>query len=241
MILGLTAASVLACFVLFPGRRLPLAFTLGTGIGRQALQSRIDALEERAIKRAPFADEERAFLEDFYRTLATGGKLSLLAYQTGRLMDHYLDGPGTDYRLSPEIFTDNAKVKAQAEGLRKRASSLPCRAGTKLDAPRFYMPDPSKIHSRFGLYWGTLTLSRTRASDGGCTSTFRAEVPWRWPAYPELEQKYGTPHAESFPLSNLGCLLFGRKHALYIDNGLSEYLTQVGLAKPFIAFAEWTD
>ena len=227
--------------VLFPGRRLPLAFTLGTGIGRDGLQARIDDLETRAIHKAAYTDEDREFLADFYRTLATGGKVSLLVRQTGLLMDHYLDASGADYRLDPAIFTQNVKVTAQAAALRKRAVSLPCSGASKLTSPTFYMPDRSKIDSVFGLYWGTLSLRRDPTSDGKCVSTFRAEVPWRWPSYDELKRRYGSPHAERFPLPNLGCLVFGTKHALYVGNGLGEYLAQIGLAQPFIAFAEWTE
>ncbi len=29
--------------------------------------------------------------------------------------------------------------------------------------------------------------------------------------------------------------------AIYIDNGLGEYITRLGLAKPFLTYAEWTE
>ena len=68
-----------------------------------------------------------------------------------------------------------------------------------------------------------------------------AVVPWVWPSYASLQAKYGNPHAESFPLPSLRSLVLGRHHALYVDNGLGQYLEQLGLAKSFLAFAEWTD
>lgn len=237
--LGLLGA--LAVRLAFPGQRLGMAFTLGSGIGTADLQTRIDALEEQAILGKGFSEHDRAFLSDFYRTLATGAKLSILVRQTGGMMDHYLDGSGTEYRLSPDIFRGNAKVQAQLAVLRRRAAAKPCTGVTRLASPTFYMPDPSQVDSVFGLYHGNVTLTRSVNADGRCVSHVRAEVPWNWPSYASLKQKYGSYHAESFPLPNLKCLALGRKHALFVDNGPGEYLVQLGLAKSFLAFAEWDE
>jgi hypothetical protein len=225
---------------LFPGQRLGLAFTIATGFGRDALQSRIDAIESKAVQQLPLSAGDRAFLADFYATLATGAKLTVIVAQTGRLMDHYLSRSGEDFQLDPIIFTGNAKVQAQAELLRKRANHRPCHDET-LSSPVFYMPDPTSIDSVFGLYHGRLMLTRHRDASGQCVDRWRAEVPWVWPSYRSLRDKYGDPHAESFPLPNALSILRGRQHALFVDNGLGHHLEQVGLAKSFLAFAEWSD
>jgi len=227
--------------MLFPGQRLGMAITLATGVGTQRLQSRIDTLEERAITGATFSAEDRAFLSDFYRTLATGAKLTLVIRQTGRLMDHYLDGSGTEYQLDPVIFQDNAKVQTELDTLRARANAKPCLGVAHYASRTFHMPDASKLDSVFGLYYGSVALTRSRASDGQCTSHVRAEVPWFWPSYASLKLKHGSYHAESFPLPNLQSLLFGPKHALFVDNGLGEHLVPLGLARPFLAAAEWDE
>jgi hypothetical protein len=236
-IVGLAALG----FLLFPGRRLSMAVTLATGLRRDALQREIDAIEDKAITHAAVSSDDRAVLSDFYRPLATGAKLSIVVGQTGRLMDHYLAGSGTDYELSSDIFSQNDKVRTQMALLRKRARVAPCRPSAPLSSPTFYMPDSSKLDSVFGLYNGTLRLSRSPGAGASCVLHWRAEVPWFWPSYTSLEQKYGTAHGESFPLPNLQSVLFGRQRALFVDNGLGEYLAQVGLAKPFLAFAEWEE
>ncbi|HWZ93366.1 MAG TPA: hypothetical protein VNW92_31115 [Polyangiaceae bacterium] len=230
-----------ALFWLFPGQRLALAFTLATGVRRVTVQRRINAIETQAIGHASLSTDDRAFLSDFYGTLATGAKLSIVVGQTGRLMDHYLAGSGSDYRLDAEIFSQNDKVQAQMSRLRKQAAAAPCTAGAPLASPTFYMPDKSKIDSVFGLYNGLVRLTRSPAVGGTCALHWRAEVPWFWPSYASLQQKYGTPHGESFPLPNLQSILFGQPHALFVDNGLGEYLAEIGLAKPFLAFAEWDE
>jgi hypothetical protein len=239
--LGVLGSAMLALTIgVFPGQRLGMAWTLGTGCGRKDLQQRIDALEEKAISRAAFSDEERAFLSDFYRTLATGAKLSIVVAQTGRMMDHYLDGSGAPYQLQPDIFRDNDKVQTQLAALRRRVAQGPCRS-QRLESPEFYMPDATKLDSVFGLYYGKVALSRAATPSAGCTTHVHAEVPWFWPSYASLRHKHGSAHAESFPLPNLVSLLLGSKHALFVDNGLGQYLVELGLARPFLAYAEWDE
>lgn len=240
--LGAVLGAVLVLSLLvFPGRRLGMAFTLATGVGRPALQARIDGLEANAIRRATPSADDRAFLQDFYGTLATGGKLSVVIGQTGKMMEHYLEGSGADYRLDPVIFIGSEKVQAQVAALRKRSIGADCRAGARLSSPTFYMPDESNLDSVFGLYHGTLHATRSVRPDGSCRLHFRAEVPWVWPTYSSLAQNYGDPHAESFPLPNIQSLVLGREHALFVDNGLGGHLAEIGLAKSFLAFAEWSD
>jgi hypothetical protein len=133
-LLALPAVAML----LFPGRRLGLALTLATGLGRGALQERVDELEAKAIERAKLSAQDERFLRDLYGSLAIGGKLSIVIRQTGEMMDHYL--AGSDYRLEPVIFTGNQKVEAQARLLRERVARSGCRAearlsnGPKIDA-----------------------------------------------------------------------------------------------------------
>lgn len=225
----------------FPGRRTLYAITIGTGIGRDALQRRIDALEEKAIRRADFTTSERTFLTDFYSTLATGAILTWFVRQTGHMMHHYLSGSGEPFELRPEIFTENRKVQRQAALLRKRLGPAPCRQGQAVRSPRFYMPDTSKIDSVFGLYYGTLSATAAPQPDGTCRIRWRAEVPWDWPSYPSLKRKHGRFHAESFPLPNARSIVLGQRHALYVDNGLGHHLEVLGLATSFVAFAEWDE
>lgn len=236
----LALAGIAALYVLFPGQRFGMAFTIATGIGRPALQARIDGLEARAIRGAAFSVRDRRFLSDFYRTLARGGRLVGFARQTGRMMDHYLDGSGRDYPLQPDIFSGNARVRAQMAPLRRHALTG-CGPRRRAVSPTFYMPDASHADSVFGLYYGTVAVESRRDAQGGCRLRWRAEVPWIWPSYAQLQRKYGTPHGESFPLPNLPSLFLGSRHALRIDNGLGEHLTRIGLARPFLAYAEWEE
>ena len=103
------------------------------------------------------------------------------------------------------------------------------------------MPHPSSPDSVFGLYWGRLKLKARMGANSSLDLKWRAEVPWEWPSYESLNEKYGTPHAERFPIPNLMAVIMDRDYSLKIDNGLGEYLTRLGLAKVFLAYSEWTE
>lgn len=104
----------------------------------------------------------------------------------------------------------------------------------------FYMPDFSNIDSVFGLYYGHIEAVPEITGDS-IRIRWRAEVPWEWPSYESLKEKHGDYHAESFPIPNAACLIFGIDGAVFIDNGLGEYLTQLGIAKSFLAYAKWEE
>jgi hypothetical protein len=62
-----------------------------------------------------------------------------------------------------------------------------------------------------------------------------------WPSYQSLYDKYGDYHAQCFPLPNARSLLGGSEYYLWVDDGLGGYLAQIGLAAPFLAWAEWDE
>jgi len=228
----------LAPFLLFPGRRIVLAFTLATGVGTPGLQRRIDALERAAVRGDAFEESEKAFLRDLYRTLATGAALSGMLRQSGLLMDHYLDGTGDDFRLDPGIVRDNEKVRARMRAIRRTHD---CDEPFKARSAVFHMPDRSQRDSVYGLYDGWLEVEGRPSEGKRCELRWRATIPWRWPSYAALRKKYGDPHAETFPIPNLKSVVLGQRHALFIDNGLGEHLVTLGLAQTFTAYAEWVE
>jgi hypothetical protein len=218
-----------------------IALTLATGADIGGLQQHVTALESKAIAHRPFSADDKTFLHDLYAAMAAGAKTSVILAQSGRMMDRYLDKSGDPLELDPVIFSSNARVRREIDRLAKRMSAPSTDRGRVYRSPRFYMPDPSSLDSVTGLYWGTLEAEVRVNADGLTVFHFRAEVPWQWPSYESLQQRYGTPHAETFSLPNLRSALAGDKYALHIENGLGEYLVRLGLAKPFIAWAEWDE
>lgn len=230
---------LIGALILFPGQRLWMAWVIAGGIQNDRLQSNIDRLEEKAILNQEFSVKEREFLYDFYKTLATGARLTVILGQTGGLMEHYLSGSGKLYELNPSIFIENENVKVRMSVLRNTALASGCREQT-WRTKKFYMPHASNPDSVFGLYFGYLELRSIPNTYGTCDLTWRAEVPWHWPTYESLKRKYGSYHAESFPIPNLNSMLFGGR-PLYVDNGLGAHLVKLKLAAPFLAYAQWTE
>ena len=240
IVLGVAGASSLVLMAVFPGPRSMLAFTLLTGIGRDQLQTIIDALENDAIQNKEPTKYQREFLEHFYWTLAEGGKLSGFARQSGELMTHYLNRSGLDFKLNSSIFTDNSNVMLQAHLIKGKISVAQCPNHQVFKSEVFYMPHPSSPDSIFGLYYGTLQ-ARTQREGSDCDIHWKAEVPWIWPSYADIKKKTGTPHGESFPLPSIRSVLRGVDHSLYVDNGLGRYIEDHGLAKRFVAYSEWIE
>ncbi|MGB0744986.1 MAG: hypothetical protein ACPGSB_10735 [Opitutales bacterium] len=203
------------------------------------MQEKIDACEAKAIEGADFTEQDIEFLRDLYTCLYKGARLTLVLPEVSKLMEHYLAGSGEALEVDASILHTNKKVIEQMELLKAKISTdSPLKENYRSEV--FYMPDFSNIDSVFGLYYGHLE-ARPERTDGETQIDWRAEVPWEWPAYESLKAKHGDYHAESFPIPNASCLLRGIDGAIFIDNGLGEYLTRLGLAKSFLAYAEWTE
>lgn len=195
-------------------------------------------MEANAIAKGDFDDGEVAFLRDFYTTLYKGAGLLVVLSESSKMMEPYLERSGEPLLVAPSIFHTNRKVIHEMGKVEKEMASSPilhpsCRS------PIFYMPDPSNVDSVFGLYYGHIEAKPLR-KDGRIEVRWRAEVPWEWPSYDFLKQKHGDYHAESFPTPNITFFALGGKGAVYVDNGLGEYISRLGIAKPFNVYSEWT-
>lgn len=105
----------------------------------------------------------------------------------------------------------------------------------------FHMGEPEFFDSSAGLYFGRISVRPHVVDDDRLLLRWRAELPWQWPSYQSLYDKYGDYHAQCFPLPNARSLLQGPKYYLWIDDGLGEHLAQIGLAQPFLAWSEWDE
>lgn len=240
------AAGLFVGFVLlyFPGRQAPLALTLSTGWNMPQLQSRIDALEDQAIRGEVLAAIDQRFLTRLYTTGHKIGALTRMAPQTARLLKRWLDATGEELQVPGQLFRTSRRVQDRMNTLRtKIASDAAKPAGMKAQyrTEVFYMGDPITLDTVAALYFGTLTAWPQHHDDGTTTLRWRAEFLWKWPTYDELFLKYGNHHAQNFRVPNLKSILLGPRHALHIDDGLGGHLETLGLAKPFQVWAEWDD
>jgi len=241
---GLLAIMVVAFLAYFPGRQSLLALTLASGIGLGDLQARVDALEQKAIDGQPFTETDKAFLRDLYTCFAKGARLTYVLRQSGQLMDRYLSRTGAPLQIAPRILLGSRNVRGQMDLLRQRVVEDWQRNGTLAEAyasETFHMGEPELLDSSVGLYFGRISVRPSPVGDGRLLLRWRAELPWQWPSYQSLYDKYGDYHAQCFPLPNARSLLQGSKYYLWVDDGLGEYLAQLDLAKPFLAWSEWDE
>jgi hypothetical protein len=241
---GLFFIAIVAFLIYFPGRQSLLAATLASGLGIGDLQARVDALEEKAIRGEQFTEADRAFLRDLYTCFAKGARLTYVLRQSGQLMNHYLSRTGKPLRIEPRIFLGSGTVRKQMDRLKHEIMVDVSAHGTpakEYTSGTFHMGDPELFDSSAGLYFGSIRVRSRVLDDNRLLLFWRADLPWQWPSYESLYAKYGNYHAQCFPLPNARSILQGPRYYLWLDDGLGEYLAQLGLAEPFLAWAEWEE
>jgi hypothetical protein len=241
---GLLVIVAIAFLVYFPGHQSLLALTLASGIGVGRLQARVDALEQKVIDGQPLTEMDRAFLRDLYTCFARGARLTYVLRQSGQLMDRYLSRTGNPLQMQPRIFLGSRNVREQMDLLRQGVVEdlrVHGALAEEYASDTFHMGEPEIFDSSAGLYFGRISV-RPHIVDGDrLLLRWRAELPWQWPSYQYLYDKYGDYHAQCFPLFNARSLLQGPRYHLWVDDGLGEYLAQIGLAQPFLAWSEWDE
>jgi hypothetical protein len=241
---GLFVIATVAFLIYFPGHQSLLALTLASGIGIGGLQARVDAMEQKAIDGERFTETDRAFLRDLYICFAKGARLTYVLRQSGQLMDRYLSRTGDPLQMEPRIFLGSRNVQGQMDLLRQRVAESLQVHGTLAEeytSDIFHMGEPELFDSSAGLYFGRISVRPRLLDDDRLLLRWRAELPWQWPSYQSLYDKYGDYHAQCFPLPNARSLLQGPNYHLWIDDGLGEHLAQIGLAQPFLAWSEWDE
>jgi hypothetical protein len=241
---GLPIVAIVAFLLYFPGRQSLLALTLASGLGMDSLQAHVDALEEKAIKGEQFTEADKAFMHDLYTCFAKGAKLTFVLGQSSQLMDHYLSRTGDPLQIEPRIFLGSRQVREQMDLLRQRLAEDLHRHGILAEeyaSGTFRMGEAELFDSSVGLYVGRISVQPHVLDDNRLLLHWRADMPWQWPSYESLYEKYGDYHAQCFPLPNARSILQGSKYCLWMDDGLGEHLAQIGLAEPFLAWAAWDE
>ena len=99
----IVAALLIAALIFVLSSNARLAFSIGTGIGLEPIQKRIESIQSRAIT-GQMKEEDLLFLSNFYRTLAYGAQATFILPLSSKLMHHYLDGSGTAVDVSEKHF-----------------------------------------------------------------------------------------------------------------------------------------
>jgi len=232
---------ILAYFIYFPGQQSSMAFVIGTGLFKSNLQNKIKAIEMKVQKKETLSESEKVFLSDLYTCFYKGAKVTYVFRQTAFLMEHYLAGSGENIIIDSRIFVNSGKVKRMMKQI-KYVIKKDCRNNNikkEYISKLFPMGDPEFLDSFTGLYYGKLIARIKKTDKEVIVVEWKADHPWFWPSFSHIEENYKNIASHNFPLPNMMSFIFGKKHCLYINDGLGAYLVDLNLAKPFNVYAYW--
>ncbi len=222
-------------FVLSSNSRL--AFSIGTGIGLEPIQKRIESIQSRAIT-GQIKEEDLLFLSNFYRTLAYGAQATLILPLSSKLMHHYLDGLGTAVDVSEKHFLESSPFIKHFKPIKEELVRV-CEVGLKRESERFDMGDGKPWDSHFALYFGRFS-GIVIQEDSKFFIEWSVLMPWKWPDYQDIKKTHGTYFREIVPIPNLLSLAGVGEH-LWLPNAFGGEIENYGIAKRFNVTATWSD
>lgn len=228
----------------FPGQQSWMAFQIGSGLFNSSLQSEITRIEEKVKNKESLNEAEKQYLIDLYTCFWRGARLTYIYRQTAHLMEHYLSGKGEDLEIEPRIFIGSIKVKNKMVQMRyKLQLDLEKKSNLlkEYSSETFYMGDSNFPDSHTGLYTGKLSATILEQSDNKVKIEWKFDHPWKWPSFSYIEEEFGDISSHDFPIPNMMSLIFGEKHALWINDGLGAHLEKIGLAKSFHVTSNWNE
>ena len=246
-------------------RKVGLGYYLATGDADE-IQKEVDRLTKKARNQEVFTVDEKNFLVDLYEWIATGGRWKWVAsspkdyekglWEAGELLNHYLNGEGKELEIDSSIYETSVIVKYAAAEMKKvMAGDLSktkkirnngeIRSTQVLTAKNFGDANAKgqiltggvllaeQSNSRLKYANNRFVLKSSSKCDGDkVTTTWRIDDEWDYNSFAE-QKKQGRNDVTHLPLR-------GGK-VLKLPDGLSHYLTTIGIAKEFPFYAEWTE
>ena len=222
---------------------LNTAFIIGTGLGLNSIQSRVNQIADKAIHGKPISSEDKEWFRHLYGTMAWGASLTVVLpryyrlTESARLMKHFLEGSGEATYIDVDLFKGNHRIIKQQKGLRSKLKKV-CDSGKKFSTAPHDFGGYDLMDAHFALYFGILTGERI--SDERIVWT--VSMPWDWPDYNDLRKSYGKSFdkKEIFPIPNMLSII-KRGRPLMLPNGLGGELENWNLAKAFDTETRWTE
>lgn len=224
------------------------------------VQKAVDYLTCKAKARLPFSADERTFLKELYEAFWWGGKAKGL-WEAAELANHYVNGNGAALRVSADLYKTSAVVRDASAGMKEYIRLL--RSGSKAKAlpPVLASNDPGFLQS--GQFRSLSRSSgRSQQTEGILLpdGALQAEQ-----ANQRLQKADNRFHLKAFlsPLEDGNLHTRWRVDSVYdfepfekkdyisrvpigswtlmLPDGLSQYMTVLGVAKAFDYYAEWNE
>jgi len=220
------------------------------------LQDAIDTLTKKARHKTAFTDDEKAFLKDMFYAFSRGGR-ALGYVEAAKLSSHYVDGDGVKLELDSDVYAQSIIVR-DVEAVMRRQIALDVKGAkggvvvlssadarlAKRDDFQALCAKSRDIQSQGRvLHHGWLlaeqdnqrlqkannrfqVTSTSQASVNGITTTWRVDDEYVF---------------EAFDKGFVTEISLGPGLVLEMPDGLSKYMTTLGIAKEFKHFATWQE
>ena len=254
------ANACLAKAVPIPGWPL---WTMGkAALGSQSdfdlLQNAVDYLTCKAKAKMPFTDDEKAFLKRLFECLWWGGELKRYP-EAAELADHYVNGGGAKLTIDAAVYQTSIVVKDTSEAIKDYICHL---AGRHISFATVRSSDPGFLHSSqarpvswaagrdvqrqgYVLKDGNLLTEQDNSRLKNTNNRFILAA-----QNMKLTEKVGftrwsvdDPYTfQPFEKSNFYTNIpLSSSQVLKLPDGLSQYMTVLGIADEFAYTAEWAE
>lgn len=236
-----------------------IPFSLGTG-DVEEIQAEIDRLTRKARKKESFAETEKEFLKSLYGWIAWGG-LAKWYPEASQLLRHYLNGNGSPLTIDSYIYRSSVIVKYAMDEIKKIIIDDIKRTGTIRNNGTIDSPGTVRDNHRNEAQQKTLgevrnngyllteqNNKRLKNADNQFPlysksaiirgNSHRIQTQWSVRSVWDYDSIEKQRREDKNRVTSLD-LPSGKE--LLLPDGLSEYLTQLGIANVFDYNAEWEE
>lgn len=220
------------------------------------LQNTIDYLSCKARLKKPFTDDEKEFMKELFEAMWWGGKY--LGYrEAAKLANHYVNGEGKSLRINPDVYRKSiivsdtmtalkgyikersasnkpiSSIKTNDSGFLRSNYALPLKQGKRNSRRQGYIKQNGTLlaeQSNFRLKNADNRFYLTVNTTKGSNNVFMS----RW----GVKSIYDY---EPFEKNDITDLDLAKEFVLKLPDGLSHYLTTVGVAKAFKYSSSWNE
>lgn len=224
------------------------------------LQNSIDYLSCKARYRKPFTSDEKEFMKEIFEALWWGGQYKGYR-EAARLANHYVNGKGKTIKIDEDVYRNSVIVTDTREALKRYIKFLSEKKKAfvfiKSSDPQFLASPYASVlnvHKRnifnqgYLLKDGSLLVEQSNQRLKNADHRFMIEVhttiskpksksvffsKWTINSVYDFESFSSKDYVTDIPLSG--------NSVLKLPDGLSQYLTTIGVAKDFIYYSEWIE
>lgn len=220
------------------------------------LQNTIDYLSCKGRLKKPFTDDEREFMKELFEAMWWGGKY--LGYrEAAKLANHYVNGGGKSLRINPDVYKKSIIVSDTMAALKgyikeKSTNNKPI-VSIKTSNQDFLRSDyalslkqgkRSAIRQGYLINDGSLLVEQSNPRLKNADHRFHLTVNTTKGGNNIFISRWGVNSVydfESFEKNYITDIELSKEFILKLPDGLSHYLTTIGVAKAFKYTSTWNE